>query len=289
MNLLTQAVISGLMIGAVYTFLGIGLVLVYRTARILNLAHGETFAITGVAAALLLGKAGLPLALALALAILISLGFALGLHRFVLRPRADWPAGTLILITLGAAFVVRGVLILLAGTDPVSFPALFTGMPLRFAGGVMPLQGVALVVLGFGVSAGVAVFLGATRSGKQLLAAAENPYAAELLGVNVERARLTAYGIGGLLGALAGVLLIPLIAVDFQSGLAMTMRGFIAAAISGMSPIGVIFGGLGLGLFESFVGAYLGALYQDPVMFCILIFVALWQSRKIRFGGSRRA
>lgn len=288
MNLLTQAVISGLMIGAVYTFLGIGLVLVYRTARILNLAHGETFAITGVAAALLV-IADMPLPLALALAVLAALAFAVTLHRFVLRPRADWPAGTLILITLGAAFVVRGLLILLAGTDPVSFPPLFTGMPLRIAGGVMPQQGVALVVLGFGISAAVALFLGATRAGKQLLAAAENPFAAELLGVNVERARLTAYGIGGLLGALAGVLLIPLIAVDFQSGLAMTLRGFIAAAISGMSPIGVIFGGLGLGLFESFVGAYLGALYQDPVMFCILIFVALWQSRNIRFGGSRRA
>lgn len=289
MNLLTQAVISGLMIGAVYTFLGIGLVLVYRTARILNLAHGETFAITGVAAALLVSQAGLPLMVAMPLAMLAALAFALCLHRFVLRPRTEWPAGTLILITLGAAFVVRGLLILLAGTDPVSFPPLFTGTPLRIAGGVIPQQGIALVVLGFGVSGAVAVFLGATRAGKQLLAAAENPFAAELLGVNVERARLTAYGIGGLLGALAGVLLIPLIAVDFQSGLAMTLRGFIAAAISGMSPIGVIFGGLGLGLFESFVGAYLGALYQDPVMFCILILVALWQSRKIRFGGSRRA
>jgi len=288
-NLFTQAVISGLMIGAVYTFLGIGLVLVYRTARILNLAHGETFAITGVAAALLVSKGNLPLPAALALAILVSLVFAMSLHRFVLRPRAEWPAGTLILITLGAAFVVRGVLILAAGTDPVSFPALFGGMPLRIAGGVMPQQGIALVVLGFGVSAAVAMYLGATRSGKQLLAAAENPYAAELLGVNVERARLTAYAIGGLLGALAGALLIPLIAVDFQSGLAMTLRGFIAAAISGMSPFGVLFGGLGLGLFESFVGAYLGALYQDPVMFCILILVALWQSRKIRFGGTRRA
>ena len=136
----------------------------------------------------------------------------------------------------------------------------------------MPLQGIALVVLGFGVSAAVAaVSWRATRSGKQLLATAENPYAAELLGVNVERARLTAYAIGGLLGALAGILLIPLIAVDFQSGLAMTLRGFIAAAISGMSPVGVLFSGLGLGLFESMVGAYLGALYQDPVMFCILI------------------
>jgi branched-chain amino acid transport system permease protein len=287
-NLATQAVISGLMIGAVYAFLGIGLVLVYRTARILNLAHGESFAITGVAAAML-AKSGLPLAAALALAILIAVAFALSLHRFVLRPRADWPAGTLILITLGAAFVVRGVLILVAGTDPVSFPVLFSGASLRIAGGVIPPQGIALVLLGFGGSAAVAVYLARTRSGKQLLAAAENPYAAELLGVNVERARLTAYGIGALLGALAGGLLIPLIAVDFQSGLAMTLRGFVAAAIAGMSPIGVVFSGLGLGLFESWVGAYLGALYQDPVMFGLLIAVALWQSRHIRFGGTRRA
>jgi branched-subunit amino acid ABC-type transport system permease component len=287
-NLLTQAVISGLMIGAVYAFLGIGLVLVYRTARILNLAHGESFAITGVAAAVL-AKSGLPLAAALALAILIAVAFALSLHRFVLRPRAEWPAGTLILITLGAAFVVRGVLILVAGTDPVSFPVLFSGASLRIAGGVIPPQGIALVLLGFGGSAAVAVYLARTRSGKQLLAAAENPYAAELLGVNVERARLTAYGIGALLGALAGGLLIPLIAVDFQSGLAMTLRGFVAAAIAGMSPIGVVFSGLGLGLFESWVGAYLGALYQDPVMFGLLIAVALWQSRHIRFGGTRRA
>jgi branched-chain amino acid transport system permease protein len=287
-NLLTQAVISGLMIGAVYAFLGIGLVLVYRTTRILNLAHGESFAITGISAAML-AKAGVPLGAALGLAILIAIAFALSLHRFVLRPRAEWPAGTLILITLGAAFVARGVLILVAGSDPLSFPVLFTGASVRIAGGVVPPQGIALVVLGFGGSAAVAAFLAMTRSGKQLLAAAENPYAAELLGVNVERARLTAYGIGALLGALAGALLIPLIAVDFQSGLAMTLRGFIAAAISGMSPIGVVFSGLGLGLFESWVGAYLGALYQDPVMFALLIVVALWQSRHIRFGGTRRA
>lgn len=288
MNLLTQAVISGLMIGAVYAFLGIGLVLVYRTARILNLAHGESFAITGVAAAML-AKSGLPLAAALAFAMLIAVAFALSLHRFVLRPRAEWPGGTLILITLGAAFVVRGVLILVAGTDPVSFPVLFSGASLRIAGGVIAPQGIALVLLGFGGSSAVAVYLAMTRSGKQLLAAAENPYAAELLGVNVERARLTAYGIGAFLGALAGGLLIPLIAVDFQSGLAMTLRGFIAAAISGMSPIGVVLSGLALGLFESWVGAYLGALYQDPVMFGLLIAVALWQSRHIRFGGTRRA
>lgn len=288
MNLLTQAVISGLMTGALYTLLGIGLVLVYRTARILNLAHGETFAITGVVAALLT-VSGVPLLASVAVAVLVAVMFATALHRFILRPRSDWPPGTLILITLGAAFVARGVMILLVGTDPVSFPVLFSAAPIRVAGGAMPIHGLALVLLGFGVSAGVGLFLALTQSGKQLLATAENPFAAELLGVDVERARLIAYGIAGLLGALAGVLLIPLIAVDFQSGLAMTLRGFIAAAIAGMSPVGVLASGLGLGLFEAMIGAYLGALFQDPVMFCVLILVALWQSRNIRFGGGRRA
>jgi branched-chain amino acid transport system permease protein len=288
MNLFTQAVISGLMTGALYTLLGIGLVLVYRTARVLNLAHGETFAITGVVAAMLTTR-GVPLPLSLAIAALAAVVFATALHRFVLRPRSEWPSGTLILITLGAAFVARGVMILAVGTDPVSFPALIKAPPLRFAGGAMPVQGLALVVLGFGVSIAVALFLASTRTGKQMLATAENPYAAELLGVDIEKARVMAYAIAGLLGALAGVLLIPLIAVDFQSGLAMTMRGFIAAAIAGMSPVGVLVSGLALGMFESMIGAYLGALFQDPVMFCVLIFVALWQSRKIRFGGGRRA
>ena len=274
MNVFTQTVISGLMAGAVYAFLGIGLVLVYRTARILNLASGETFAITGVVGALLV-KSGLPLIMALLLAVLSALAFALSLHRFVLGTRANWPPATLILITLGAAFVVRGVLVLLVGTDPVSFPPIFSGAPLRFAGGVMPQQGLALVVLGFGVSAAVGLYLSRTRSGKQLLAAAENSFAAELVGVNVERARLTAYGIGAILGGLAG--------------LAMTLRGFIAAAMSGMSPVGVLFSGVGLGLFEAMVGSYLGVLYQDPVMFFLLIVIALWQSRLIRFGGIGRA
>jgi branched-chain amino acid transport system permease protein len=288
MNLFTQAVISGLMAGALYALLGIGLVLMYRTSRILNLAHGESFAITGVIAAVLAGK-GLPLVPSLLIAICVALIFSMSLHRFILRPRSEWPPGVLILITLGAAFVARGVMILLIGTDPVSFPQILPSAPIRFAGGAVPPQGIALVVLGFGLAAAVGLFLNSTSAGKQMLATSENPFAAELLGINVERARLTAYGIAGLLGGIAGALLIPLIAVDFQSGLGMTMRGFIAAAIAGMSPVGVLVSALGLGLFESMVGAYLGALFQDPVMFGVLILVALWQSRNIRFGGGKRA
>jgi branched-chain amino acid transport system permease protein len=288
MNLLSQAVISGLMIGAVYALMGIGLVIVYRTSRILNLAHGESFAVAGMVAALASAR-GLPIWLALSLAAAASIALSLALYRFVLRPRAHWPMPALVLATLAVAFFMRGVMMAIGGPDPVSFPALLQGPPLRIVGGALPRQGLALIVLGFGASCAVAALLRFTFLGKQLLATAENPAATQLLGVNVERARLLAFGLSGGLAGLAALLLVPLISVDYQSGLAMTMRGFIAAAIAGMSPVAAIFSGFLLGLFEAGIGAFFGALYQDPVMFGILILIALWQSRSIRFGGARRA
>jgi len=288
MNLTTQAIISGLMTGSVYMLLGLGLVLVYSTSRVLNLAHGETFAAAAVSTGLLV-TLGVGLPIAIAAGLLVGVSLSSSLHWFILRKRAHWPAPTLILVTLATAFLMRGVMILLAGTDPISFPRLISGPPIRIMGGALPLQGLLLIVVSLIVCLVVAVFLTHSRLGKNLLATAENPDAAELVGVNVHLARLSAYALAGFLGATSAVLLTPLISVDFQSGLGMTLRGFIAAAIAGMSPFGTIISGLLLGLFEQMVGAYLGALFQDPVIFALLIGVALWRSRLIRFGGSRRA
>jgi branched-chain amino acid transport system permease protein len=288
MNPYIQGLISGLMNGASYALLGIGLVLVYRTSRILNLAHGETF-VVAAASVVLLGQLGVPLWASVPLAILTSVLLYCALQRFALQPRRHWPVGTLILITLGAAFLVRGVLILVIGSDPVSFPAIFTGPPVRLAGGVIPRQGVALIVVGFGLSLAVTYFLSRTRIGKELVATAENPQAAQLLGINVNHARAVAYGISGMLGAVSAVLLVPLISIDYHSGLAMTIRGFIAASIAGMSPGRTVISALFLGIFESMVAVVFGALFQDPVIFGLLIAIAVWQSRAIRFGGGVRA
>jgi branched-chain amino acid transport system permease protein len=288
MNPYIQGLISGLMNGASYALLGIGLVLVYRTSRILNLAHGETF-VVAAASVVLLGQLGVPLWASVPLAILTSVLLYCALQRFALQPRRHWPVGTLILITLGAAFLVRGVLILAIGSDPVSFPAIFTGPPVRLAGGVIPRQGVALIVVGFGLSLAVTYFLSRTRIGKEMVATAENPQAAQLLGINVNHARAVAYGISGMLGAVSAVLLVPLISIDYHSGLAMTIRGFIAASIAGMSPGRTVISALFLGIFESMVAVVCGALFQDPVIFGLLIAIAVWQSRAIRFGGGVRA
>jgi branched-chain amino acid transport system permease protein len=210
-------------------------------------------------------------------------------ERLLLRPRASWPVSSLILVSLAAAFLSRGVLQVGFGPDPESFKRLFAGAPLRIGDGVLSQQGLWLIIIGLAAVFATTQFLTRTRIGRQLRATAENPDAAQLLGINVGRARMIAFAIAGCLGGLSAALLVPLISVDYQVGLGMTLRGFIAASLGGMSPLAGIFGGLGLGLAEALVTTYFGALAQDPVIFLVLIGVALWQSRKILFGGSVRA
>lgn len=276
------------MAGAVYALLALGLSLVYRTTRVVNLAHGESYVLGGLSMAML-SAAGMPLWLSVAAGIAIAMAFGYVVERVLLRPRAAWPMHSLILVTLGIAFFTRGVMLLLAGIDPLSFPRLLAGPPLRFAGGAIPLQGIALVAASVLATVAVSLFLTRTRLGRQLRASAEHPDAAQLMGVNVYGARSLAAILAAALGALSAALLVPLAAVDFQAGLGMTLRGFIAAALAGMSPIGSLVAGLALGFGEALVTSYLGALAQDPIIFLVLIAIAVWRSRGIRFGGGARA
>ena len=139
MNIVSQSIISGMMIGAVYALMGIGLVIVYRTSRILNLAHGESFAIAGVVASAVMA-AGQPYWLAFILAMCAAIVTSLALYRFVLRPRERWPLPALVIATLAVAFVVRGAGIVAIGPDAVSFPPLFRGDPLHVMGGILPFR-----------------------------------------------------------------------------------------------------------------------------------------------------
>ena len=289
MNPLTQAVISGLMMGAVYALLSIGLVIVYQTAHVINLAHGEAYSIAGIFVSVFVSAHILPIWAAIVGAIIVAVLISIAIERFLLRPRRLWSHSALILVTLAAAIFSRGALYTLIGSDAVSFPRLVSGAPFRIAGGVLPPQGLLLIVMAFALAIAVPLFLSTTQLGRQLRATAENPDAAQLMGVNVDRARLLAFAIAGAYGAIGAVLLVPLVSVDFHAGLDMTLRGFIAAALGGMLPLWAIVCSILLGLGEAFVTTYFDALAKDPIVFLMLIGVAVWRSRKIRFGGGLRA
>jgi len=280
--------VSGMISGTIYALLATGLIIAFQTTRIVNLAHGETYAVAGLVAAGT-AHAGWPLMAAAAAGISAAVLYSVLLEWVLLRPRAGWPVSSLILISLAAAFVSRGALQLAFGTDAASFKRMFVGPPFRIAGGIMPLQGLWLVVIGLAGALVTVLVLTRTRIGRQLRATAENADAAQLLGVNINGARMISFALAGALGGLSAILLVPLISVDYQAGLGMTLRGFIAASLAGMSPVCAVLGGLALGIAEALVTTYFGALAQDPIVFVVLIAVALWQSRHVRFGGSVRA
>lgn len=288
MSPLSQALISGAISGTTYALLATGLIVAFQTTRVVNLAHGETYAVAGLVTAALAGS-GIPVFAAAAAGIASAVIYSILVERLLLRPRSSWPVPSLILISLAMAFLSRGLLQVVFGTDALSFRKMFSGPPVRLAGGVIPQQGLWLVIIGLAAAAVAAQLLLRTKMGKRLRATAENPDAAQLLGVNVNASRLVSFGVAGALGGLSAILLVPLISIDYQAGLGMTLRGFIAASLAGMSPNGAIAGGLALGLAEALVTTYFGALAQDPIVFVVLIAIALWQSRNVRFGGSARA
>ena len=110
MNPLTQALISGTMVGSVYVLLAIGMVIVYHTAQVTNIAHGEAYSICGIVVSTVAATGVAPIWAIIPFAIIVSVLFSLAVERFLLRPRRAWSHNSLILVTLAGALFVRGVL-----------------------------------------------------------------------------------------------------------------------------------------------------------------------------------
>jgi branched-chain amino acid transport system permease protein len=285
-----QTLFSSLVNGSVFALLGVAVVLCYRGSRIVNLALGESFTIAGFVTVAAYTH-GLPILLSALIGILAAGASGMALERVALRRRLHWEPGRLIMVTLGVALLVEGVILSVAGPDQVSFPGIVGGAPLRIAGAAISRQGVLLVVVTVLATGGLIWFFRRTLLGQAMTAVAEKPQASALLGINVAFMRQLSFGLAGLLGGVAAVLVVPLTGLGYGGGLGLTLNGFVAAAFANMrNPGRALFAGLALGLGEGYVGAYLDPLLETPLVFGVLLLVGItYLSRGVKFGGVVRA
>lgn len=290
MSLALQTLFSSLANGSLFVLMGAGIVLCYRSSRVVNLAQGESYAVAGLVIAKLVA-AGLSLALAALVGVAAGVALALVLERLILRPRLDWEPRRLIIVTLGFALLVEGVLNVVFGADARNFPAMLSGAPIRVEGAAMSRQAVLAVAAAIVIPLALAAFFRWTTTGKAMTASAENPRVAELLGINTARLRQLSFGLAGVVGALSALLVVPATGISYNSGLAITLNGFVAAAFANMTSVTrVLWGGLALGLVQGVVGAYWNPLYQVPVVLGgVLLVGVVFLSRGVRFGGVSRA
>lgn len=271
-----QVFFGGLTSGSIYAMIALGFTLVYRATTVINFAHGEfvmlgaLLAISGVTAL------RLPLAVAVGLAILSTAVIGVVFERVLLRPVRAQPAFVLILITLGASFFFRGSAMVLWGKDPLPLPAFSGTQSLFVAGAALLPQVIWILAAAVATVALLSLFLNRTLYGKALRACAENQGAASLVGIDVGAMVLLSFLLSAAIGGMAGVLIAPITAMDFQAGFLLAMKGLTGAIIGGLERVsGVIVGAVLLGIIEAYGAAFVSSLMKDALAFVVLIAVLI--------------
>ena len=269
--MIEQYLLSGLTTGAIYALVALGFAIIYNASHVINFAQGEFVMIGGMAAAAAF-DAGLPLPLAVVVSIGAATLIGLLLERLAVEPARGASVVTLIIITIGASILLRGLATIVWDKRIHALPAFSGEAPIAIGGATLLPQ--TLWVLGATVVTVAALwwFFNRTLTGSAILAVSHNRFAAQLMGISVRRVLLVSFGLSAALGALAGVLIAPIAFTAWDVGVMLGLKGFAAAMLGGIgSGPGAIAGGLALGLIEALGAGYLSSAYKDVFAFVILL------------------
>ena len=281
---LLQLLFSGLTVGAIYALAALGFSLIYNASGVINFAQGE-FIMLGGMAAVALTSMGVPLPLALLLAMALGALAGVLIAKFAIEPAGRADVVQLIIITIGASLVLRGLVQSVLGKGTFALPAFSSDTPLELAGATLLPQSLWVIGLGAVVVALLAWFFGRTLTGKAMLATACNKLAAELTGINTRAILLLAFLLSGALGALGGVLIAPISYTSYDVGIMLGLKGFVAATLGGLgSGLGAVAGGLLLGVLEVMTAGYISSAYKDAMPFVLVLLVLFFMPRGM-FGA----
>jgi branched-chain amino acid transport system permease protein len=274
--ILIPAVLNGLMTGAVYALVALGLTLIYGVLHIINFAHGALLTAAMFAAFFAHKLLGLdPYVAALVLTpLLFLLGY--GLQRFVIGPAAHGEDRNILLVTLGLAVVIENALLYAfrADTRTINLPYAFNVVEIGPAFLALPR------VIAFGAVIAVAIGLWLimqwTDTGKAIRAVAKEKLGAELSGIDVAHIYAVTFGLGTACLAIAACLLLPTYYVNPTAGNAFVLIAFTTVVLGGMGSVtGALIGGLFVGVVESLSGLYLGESLGQIGIFVMFILVLL--------------
>jgi len=290
-----EAIINGLIVGAIYAVVALGYSLVYSVLGFVNFAHGDLLAV-GVYLCLFLstGGLGLPLLIAIPVAVGITGLLAAGIGRLLLIPAAQKSSLAALLVAIGVSVILQSAL-----------AAVFTSEALPFHGGGflgttvsawLPMKWLHVATLAGGVGSLAllwAFFFHRSALGLEIRASASNPRAAQILGLRREQVFTVVFLISGVFAALAGIavglddqLIVPTL------GFSLGLRAFVASVIGGIRSLGgAVAGGFLLGITENLVAAavlqvpklapYAGAFSKDAIAMVVLALVLTWRPRGV--------
>jgi branched-chain amino acid transport system permease protein len=277
-DILLSALANGLMTGAVYALIALGLTLVYGVLHIINFAHGAM--LTLAMFAVFVCHAWFKIDPYLAVFILTPLFFCFGyaIQRLVINWASHGDDSNILLVTLGLSIIIENGLLMGFKSDTRSIDVPYGFSVIEIGNLFLSTPKVIAFVVAFIVAGLLGLLLLKTDTGKAILAVAKERTGAALSGINVEHIYAVTFGLGAACLAIAACLLMPTYLVSPRAGNAFVLVAFTIVVLGGMGSIGgALAGGLIIGVVESLSGLYLGESLGQIGIFLIFIAVLLFR------------
>ncbi|MGZ3338411.1 MAG: branched-chain amino acid ABC transporter permease [Reyranella sp.] len=292
MVLLTYLLLSGLTTGSLYALIALGIVVVNKATAVINFAHGELFMFSGFVAWMLHVQMGVPYLPSLLAA--VAFGFLLGAMTDLIafRPLKNANIMSIVLATIGIAFMLRGTARVIWGGkgDYLPFPPITSPEPVMIGEIMVIPQQLAVIAGAIVIMVCFAAFFRLTRAGKMMQATADNAKAATLAGIRVDRIYMLSFGTGAAIAGAAAALMAPLTLLYPDMGFAFFIKGFAAAVLGGLTSLpGAVLGGISIGVIEALAGGYLHSSFIEVSAFIVIMFVLVVRpTGLLGFAGPRR-
>ena len=292
-DLLLQQTINGLSLGAMYALLALGFTLVYGILELINFAHFNVFMVgsfIGLWTLQLMGingqsvvMTGLPLVgvmlAALVVTMLASGTLGVLIERLSLRPLRNVKGPAAMITTIGVSYVLFNIVLLTVGADSKNYPNPLPPIQFALGSAVLRLREILIWVIAILLMLGLHLFVQRSKMGKAMRATAQDPEAARMMGVEVDRIIVIAFFLGSALAGASGLIFgLYYNFTSFIIGFTAGLRAFTAAVLGGIGNVpGAMLGGVIIGLIEAMGGQFIATAWTDVIIFSILVLVLVFR------------
>lgn len=286
---LLQLLISGAAQGCIYGLIALGFVLIYKATETVSFAQGDLMMVGAFGGLLTMTLLGFPFWLSVIAAIAGMALFGIALERLVIRPILGQPAFSIVMLTIGVGYLLRGLITMIPniGTETHTLPVPYAGEVLKL--GALVISAEQIVVIG-ATAALCAVLFAMFRYSKlgiAMQAASQNQLAAYYMGIPVKRLNGLVWGLAAGVAAIAGLLLAPITFVHANMGF-IGLKAFPAAVVGGFGSLpGAIVGGLIIGIVEAVAGFYLPEGFKDIAPYIVVLIMLVLKPNGL-FGEKLR-
>ena len=271
-----QLIVSGIVNGSVYAVVALGMTVLYRSTTIVNFCHGEFFMLGAFAVLISQQIFGWNYAGSIVFALVLLFMVGCTIEKTLMRPLQQAPHISMAMMTVALSYLLKGISRFFYGREVKSLPPLISGTPIELGDIILMPQDVMIACFSLLIVLGFFYFFQKTETGKVIQAASATPRGAFLVGINVPLLRNLMWGVGAVMGAIAGILIAPSTLVYPDMGGHMLIRAFAAMTLGGFGSFpGAVIGAITLGVLENLIGGYISSSLVEITSYLVIIVVLI--------------